>query len=500
MKRSKKIASMFLATTMMVGMLAGCGTEVNNDPVESGVVSTETTPVATPEVKEDPVTVIMRTRCANDTSDMERVMEYVNELLLEKANIQLELQLATNVTELNQMTELSFAAEESFDLLWMNSATYTTYASEGSIIPLDDLLAEYAPELLETIDQKYFELSSYNGQKYAVPCQQIMVTYYGYMIQKQYFDEYGKLPTHVDSYDEIYPFLDWVAEKHPEVYPMYSSNMNTVRAQQYYESLGSTPGFYISKEDPYTVLPDLEEMYKPQGYTYEQIQKGWVRPEESSGLDQSADLAANKYVVRVDTSRPGIAEEYKVRTGVEWVNVSVGEPYMTGSSVQATMLGVPFTSKNPEAAVKLLNLLFSDAEVFNALMYGIEGVHYVKDPNCDTHIKTVKNSGWNVYLGGWAFGNQFLMYTYDDQSTTVWEETKALNDAAVTSPLRGFKFDPTGFETEIAQVKAVNTEYKDIGSFEGAAEQYDARIKKAEEAGLSKLIEEVERQIAEYLK
>lgn len=497
----KKVVSIFLATAMLGGLLAGCGNaEVKESQegssAQSGSVVAE--PATTPEVKEEPVTVIMRTRCANDVSDMDRVMEYVNELLLEKANIQLELQLASNITEMNQMTELSFASGEKFDILWMNSNTYSKYATEGSIIPLDDLLVEYAPELLETIDQKYFDLSEVNGQKYAVPCQQIMVTYYGYMIQKQYFDEYGKLPTHLEEADEIYPFLDWLVEKHPEVYPVYSSNLNAVVSSHLNRTnVPGTPELFVSEDDPYTVHAVHDEMV---GFVWYQKEKGWTRADEGTGVDQSADLAANKYVVLCDQSRPGIEAEYKVKKGVEWVNVSVGEPMMTGTSVQATLLGVPYTSEHPEAAVKLLNLLFTDAEVFNALMYGIEGVHYVKDPDCDTHVKTVKNSGWTAYLGGWAFGNQFLMYTYDDQSTTQWADTKALNDAAKPSVLRGFKFDSTGFETEVAQVAAVRAEYKTADSFEDYAAKNAEMMDKMEKAGLSKLIEEVERQIAEYLK
>lgn len=496
-----KKVSIFLVAAMLMGVLAGCGDATTgnvSETAESTPVSSETT--VTPEVKEDPVTVIMRTRCANDASDMERVLAYVNELLLEKANIQLELQLASNIKELDQMNELSFAAEEAFDIIWMNSSTYSTYAEEGSVIPLDDLLAEYAPELLETIDQKYFDLSAYKGEHYAVPCQQIMVTYTGYMVQKQYFDEYGKLNTHLESYEDIYPFLDWLVEKHPEMYPVYGANLENVRFLQMYEQLGGAKVVSIKKDDPYTALIAREDMYKPVGLYYNWMQKGYVRSDMGKGVDESADLAANKYVVLADASRPGIEAEYFAKKGVEWVKVEVGEPYMTSASVKATMLGVPYTSKNPEAAVKLLNLLFTDAEVFNALMFGIEGVHYVMDPECDTHVKTVKDSGWNVYQGGWAFGNQFLMYTYDTQSKTVWEETKALNDSAIASPLGAFIFDPSSVETEIAQLNAVLSEYKEINRFEDSAEKYDEMMVKLKAAGYDKLKAEVEKQIADYLK
>ncbi len=498
----KKVVSMLLAMTMLMGVLAGCGDQKagkSTEPDNAGTVSTDAQESETPEVKEPPVTVKMRTRNSADVSDEARVLAYVNELLLEKYNIQLELEYASSTNEIKKMHDLTLAAKEEVDLIWVNSTMYSTYAAEGSIIPLDDLLAEYAPELLETIDQKYFDLTAYDGKKYAVPCQQIMVTYDGYIVQKQYADEYGKLPEHIDNWDEIFPFLDWLVEKHPEVYPTYSQTLFNVYDNQYFERVGGTGNCRIRKDDPTTVYVAVDEYATPTGWMYDWKEKGYVRPEEGTGLDQTADLAANKFAVVNGTLKPGVEEEYLAKYGVEWVTVEVGQPFMNASSVQATMLAVPFTSKHPEAAAKLLNALFTDAEVFNALMFGIEGIHYVKDPDCDTHVKTVQNSGWSLYQGGWAFGNQFLMYTYDDMSKTVWEETKALNDAAMASPLGAFKFDPSNVQTEIAQCNAVKSEFGTRWYNEDSAKKNDEMWAKLKTAGADALKAEIEKQITDFL-
>ena len=50
-------------------------------------------------------------------------------------------------------------------------------------------------------------------------------------------------------------------------------------------------------------------------------------------------------------------------------------PINTGSCNVFTW-GIPTTSKNPDAAMKFLNLMFSNADINNLLAWGVEGVHY----------------------------------------------------------------------------------------------------------------------------
>ena len=73
----------------------------------------------------------------------------------------------------------------------------------------------------------------------------------------------------------------------------------------------------------------------------------------------------------------------------------------------------------------------------------------------------------------------------------------------VYSPLMGFQFDRTSFETELSQVASVISEY-DMGFYYGDyLENTEAKFaefkEKLETAGLSKILKEANRQAAEYI-
>ena len=53
----------------------------------------------------------------------------------------------------------------------------------------------------------------------------------------------------------------------------------------------------------------------------------------------------------------------------------------------------------------LLNLLNTDKEIYNTLVWGVEGKHYKKV--ADNRIETIKDSGFQMG-SPWEFGNMSL--------------------------------------------------------------------------------------------
>lgn len=115
----------------------------------------------------------------------------------------------------------------------------------------------------------------------------------------------------------------------------------------------------------------------------------------------------------------------------------MGLPVLSTGSITATVTAVSRTSENPERAMMLVNLVNTDKELYNLLVFGEEGKHYTKES--DTRIKVT--SGYSGLA--WAIGCQFNAYLVEGQADDVWEETQRLNGEAQMSHLLGFYFDDT---------------------------------------------------------
>ena len=166
-------------------------------------------------------------------------------------------------------------------------------------------------------------------------------------------------------------------------------------------------------------------------------------------------------------------------------------------------------SKNPERAVKLLALMNTKEgkDLYNLLVYGIEGEHYTKVN--DNEIEPIgyssqptAESPYGQYR--WAIGNTFNGYEIymKDKSVVLKNEfIKSVNENAVSSKLQGFTLDTDPIKIELAQVSAVVGEFKsslDTGAAANPEQLYEDFKNKLIAAGDDKIVEEIKRQIDEW--
>lgn len=122
--------------------------------------------------------------------------------------------------------------------------------------------------------------------------------------------------------------------------------------------------------------------------------------------------------------------------------------YSVTSSVLSTLNAISTTSKNPEKAMQLLNLINTDKDLYNLLCHGIEGKHYIKVDS--QTVKAIPDGGYEPNTD-WEFGCQFNGYYREGQKPGIWEETVKINESAAPSPIIGFVFDPLPVKTQVAQ-------------------------------------------------
>ncbi|MDE7044530.1 MAG: ABC transporter substrate-binding protein [Acetatifactor sp.] len=336
-----------------------------------------------------------------------------------------------------------------------------------------------------------------NGDIYAVPNQQIIARQLGVVVQKEYADKYGLDMTSMSSIRDLEPFMDEIAANEPTLFPI-DKRVSAIIEEKYENLVSITNGVavFVDKEtgEIASLIDVMDEQMRVDNEWY---QKGYIRKDIATVTDNSADVKANRYVVTVSSYKPGWDAEFTQRQGVDYISIPIEGAYVNATSGIETMTAVNVNSEHPVEAVKLLNLVYSDKEIYNKLLYGLEGTHY--NVVSENHVEIVEDSAYNLSTYGWKLGNQFNAWYMPGQEDGLWEATDRLNKEAAVSPLRGFTFDQSNVQAELAQLSAVNKEYYN-GQFTAAdIDKYIAEFKeKLEQAGMSAVMEEVQRQIDEW--
>lgn len=502
----KRWVTLGMAGLLALSSLTGCGNkETTNDMPKEVTVGSE--PTGSSGGAAEPITVKWCVFGASGDirQDKDLVLEDLNKKLVEKINVKLDLEIIDQ-GEFNDKMKLKSTAGEDYDLVftanWINN--FNENMSRDAFMPLDELFEEYGREMAAAIPEWLLDVGKVDGKLYAVPNQQIIARQMGVAIQKEYADKYGFTKTSLSDISELEPFLDEIVKNEPDMFPI-DKRADAVLEKDYegIVSVGSLPGnsgdcIVIKKEDPQgnimSVTQIIDEQIKKD---YEWYQKGYIRSDIATVVDNAADVKANRYVCTLSSYKPGWDAELSSRQGVEHITVPVEGAYIKTISGIETMTAINVNSKHPAEAMKLLNLVYTDKEIYNELLFGLEGIHYTKTG--DNSAAPLEDTKYNLSSSAWKLGNQFNAWYLPGQAEGVWEETDKLNREAVVSPLRGFTFDPTNVQSELAQIGAVVKEYAN-GQF--TTKDIDAYIaernQKMEQAGLAVVLQETQRQIDEW--
>lgn len=359
------------------------------------------------------------------------------------------------------------------------------------------MINENCPDLWDTMEDYWWEGARIDGKLYAVPNQQIIGTIPALTLNKKWVDKYNLDVDSIKEIEDIEPFLAKIKENEPDVYPYRPQGPIGIK----YPTIVSCVSLDASDTENYKAVfkwdePGYEDALKK---VREWFQKGYIRQDIASCIDDSSDFKANKYVITHTGWKPGFEKSQSVQLGGEHIAILLNDhAEIQASGATGTMWAISANTKHPVESIKLINELQTNTELFNLICFGIEGKHY--EWVDEEHIKQNEESGY--YLNqAWAIGNQFNAYILEGQDADVWEQTKKINAEAVPSRLYGFAFDTSKVQMELSQCETVESEFKNI--FNGSTDyakvlpQYKERMMKA---GAQNILDEVQRQLDEYAK
>lgn len=442
-------------------------------------------------------------------TDLQAVEDALNEIMHERIGVHLTLE-PIDFGAYNDKMQLRLAAGEPCDIIftapWINS--YTNNVANGVLAELDDLLQTEAPGLWASMPETTWDAARINGKIYGVINQQIFPKPWGVHVRTDLMEKYDFSLDDVTKWEDMEPFLEAVRDGEG-ITPITSADQGSsmFRATYYgMDPLDDGIGFIGVRADDesMTVLNVLEteEYREAANLTKKWVDAGYFSSNPPSADEARANFRAGLYAMGYHVEKPGNAIEAETMHGWEFESKNLTVPLILDTAgATATLNAICQTSENPVEAMRVLELLNTDAEVYNLLSRGIEGAHWVWVDEANKVIgypegMTAETSTYDPNTD-WMFGNQFNAYYRDPRQVGAWEATKEMNDGAFPSVALGFVVDRTDIQTEIAQVSAILKEKGTpiANGFSAYDDAAPALIDELNAAGAQTIIEEVQRQL-----
>lgn len=482
MKKLSKILSLVLALVLVVSAMSGCKKEAVDDNV---------------------ITLYMM-KAIDNTGSYDLVMEKANEIIKEKLGYTLDLKLIDKGNYAEKINVLLSSAEP-MDLFFLSDQnTYLRYIKQDIVLPLDDLLKEHGSAILEKVDEAAWDMVRYDGKVYAVKNHGTYSTANSIVFKKDLVEKYNFDYQNVNSYDDLEVFLKAVKENEPNIYPL-SAAVGVETSQRYVLSPDGT--VFDNDKNEFISVFDCDTIMNQWKTMADFYQKGYLPKDIISKSDLAGERKSGKYAVLPNSGYyTEDASKSSAYYGFPCVEKYTGNTLI--SSASGARICLSSTSIHPEKAIQVLNLIWEDPELSNTLAYGVEGVDYVVNEERTAEIGSKSVIPKTGAEQNWAIWHNWIGPLWD-QWDSPWNTVESLqnmqemNTKGITVKSLGFDFDNERVKTEHAQCSAVYEECRPVFS-NGCMndfEEYLASAKaKFENAGLSKVLEEKNRQYSEWKK
>lgn len=512
----KRSAALLLACLMVVGM-AACGSSgdsgnsgnsgASNDGGSSGASndggSGSTSGGGSSNNGEIVKLVVWGVGSAN-TEDCNEVAAAVSEITREKIGVEVELVRGQDAEQIN----LALTNGEEIDLLNYNNINgqLAAVVRNDYATPLDDLLEQYGQGAKGVINPLDLDACKFNGVLYALPNQKDTSRSAGFSMRKDIIDELGITVPEEGTYEDMHQILLKVHEAHPEMWPLVSTWGNGGMQ----ETLGIDPmGDMLGViEDAYGTDTTIVNFYATDTYRkfcemmYQWNQEGLIMPDVTTNNENNL-ISGNGFAM-FENWKPGKELENQKATGKEVVFMRVLKPYKYTDVPNGNSFIIPYSSKHPEKAMELWNLMFTDPEVSNLFINGIEGKHWVYTDDSKTFITTpegVESNSSGYSSVDWSWPNQQLTPIWEGGDADLWEKLNAFNNSGSPSPAHGFSWNSNPVLNQVTACSNVVSQYHTAlrwGQIDPATE-IPKFVAELEAAGINDIIAEKQKQLDEFL-
>ena len=504
----KKIIGLFLAAAMSGLLLAGCvapAAEKNsNDGEKVSIAEMEGTITDSLEWP----TVTFAILPTQEITDVDLVVDKLNEYLVSiDAGVLADIVPIEFGNLSTTMTLMLSSSDTPIDIFTnMFYSTMIDVVNNEQCIPLDDYIKKY-PEIVNVIGEEYLPFAQISGIQYGLPVVGAYSGFSGYALREDIANEIGVADRdgEVLTYDELTEILLKAKEAHPEMCFIINSvtgcntNIDTM-GDSTLRGVLLNRGLDTSEVVNYY---ESEEFLSYLRYTKKWKDAGLFLEDP---LNQTIDNSYLKTGVAGGEFFGGYSiEDAKTSIstyGYEFTIFKLNEPLVNASSSSSAYF-ISSVCKNPDAAMKMLALLYTDPVVATYVAQGIKDIHYVLDENgCSWYP-----AGKELTTVNWCAGSQFyfpnktLTYPSETSNPNYYKDMiKSNQDCQVTDAV-GFVFDSSEVYDEYSAVSTVIDEY--LKALVYAEIDYESYLpefqQELRDAGIEKVIDAKQEQLNKFL-
>jgi len=442
--------------------------------------------------------------CVGDATSesCDKVAQAASEITMAKYNTKIEL-VRLSYGSFAEEVNLMLSSGEKLDLFPNFAFSTITAANTGQILPLDELLPEYGKDILNAVPQTDWECVSIGGQIFGVPNNKDKAEGFGLAMRTDMLEETGYDLSAIHTEKDLEGLFAAVKEKYPDCYPLVSDNGGMGYYNVSRDDLGGDFGWLENCLDDSELK--VVDWYESDTYKeimqrrYDWAQKGYIMPDAATNTQNAYELmAAGKGFSYFCNTKPGIEAEWSRKVGKDITVVELVETYRTSGSGMNTWY-IAHNSEKPERAMQVLNEIYSNPELSNILINGIEGENYLIDSEKGvlTYPDGVDASNTSYSSVAWVWPNELISIPWEADGADIWKQTEEFNNSAKLSKAFGFVWDNSNVLNEITACNNVTAKYKnalDCGSL-NPEEAIPKMVKELKDAGVDAIIAEKQAQL-----
>ena len=449
---------------------------------------------------------------------LKRHFMLINEILEEKLNCSLNVEFLS-WGEHDTKYSLLFSSQEDFDLIFTASSWchYEQTVSLGGFAPLsEDFIKTYAPDIWEVVPEMAWEQAKIDGQIYMVPNYanefgQEVLAVRGDLMEKYGMDD-------ITSWDDLMKFYKACAAD--GIYASQGGPWYPFFQSQGYSTTGGAPKggelILYHTQDP----KDLEFQYIGEWDAFREYCQEMKDLVDAGAWSSDVLNSSDERQTGLLTGRTasmswnlGTCLTYGKQANEEhpdW-NVTMVDPNKNLSKKVNSYINngvaINANSKNKERAMMVLNEFYTNPDVYDLAMLGIEGKHW--EAVGDDQYKVIDESGYGVASNcNWGWNNCTIQREeYLENRTALDDKYESIKDAFNNNIKEdhvydGFNFDSSNVSTQFAAVEAaIDNYYNPLinGLVDDVDASIDAMNAAMDSAGIQDILDEMNRQAAEYV-
>ncbi len=548
----KRTICLLLAMIMVLSIvLAGCSKTAETPAADETPATTEpaetTDNTETPEAPEETAepaleqkTIQLMITGAGKQANSDKVWAAFNEQLQQYVpNTTVEF-IDVPFEEYSEKFSQVLASGEGVDLAWTGwLINKPQNIADGNLMPLDDLLAEYGQGIVDILGEEVVEIhrNAADGKLYYLPSWQglcgerrgwLVVTEIAELAGDTWIEDteaaLNKWRNNYTGIEDFQAVLDQATKylAAAKEAGKLGAGINTGRAFGWsmYNGMYSFLGVGGAEigitycDGTFTVKDGVAgEHYKLYAKTMaDWYKEGYIRSDimsvDTSTLTtpKNGEITDTTYVFSCDPYLTEADQEAAIAdAGMDMTYLPIEENayLILGGD---TSYAIPYCADEPERAMMVLNAIYSQPDLYNTLIYGIEGEDYTKNADgtiTTSYVGASPTADDSYGIQRWIIGSCKNALINNGTDPNYYADLEALEETARVNPFLNFTFDRTNVEGICASILNVYYEYGpqlDNGvAGDNWEELYNNYMAARKDAGIEELVTEFQNQLNAYI-